>query len=567
MHLLRTTTRTIDEAESAVDLGQTPGAIVFLSFSDSDLGLAAAALEDRDGADVRLASLAALRHPYSVDLYIEAVAAHARFVLVRLLGGLDYWRYGAQELAAAARRHRFDLALVPGDGRADPRLDELSTLPVETLRLISNSFDCGGPGNLANLFTWIERRNERETAPLPEPQPTPVCGLFAAACRAGASDAPLAIIVFYRAYLLAGDVAPIIAVADALAVRGLRVLAAYVPSLKDSEAGIWLSELLAKEKPDVILNSTAFAARMDQTQSPLESAAAPILQMIHASTSRAAWDGDMRGLGAADLAMNVVLPELDGRIITRTISFKEETERSDALQFTRVVHQPDAERIGFVADLALAWTRLRHTPRGDRRLACILSDYPAKAGRAAYAVGLDTPASLVEIATRLKAAGYDIETPGDGDAIVRTLAEGAPRESLSLAAYEEAFAALPETLRAAIVAAWGAPDADPHVVHGAFSVSCLAAWQDDRRDPARSWRRGATQSGLSRRASTAVAFLRRLLSLAASCRADRCDDPARHAWHARMAAGQSHGALGLLRARSTSRSDAADLSVHRQQSR
>src|SRR5580698_4295632 len=211
MHLLRTTTRTIDEAESAVDLGQTPGAIVFLSFSDSDLGLAAAALEDRSGADVRLASLAALRHPYSVDLYIESVAAHARFVLVRLLGGLDYWRYGAQELAAAARRHRFDLALIPGDGRADPRLDELSTLPVEILRRISSSFDCGGPGNIANLFAWIEQRDQGETGLLPEPQPAPAYGLFAGACRTGVASAPLAIIVFYRAYLLAADVAPIVA--------------------------------------------------------------------------------------------------------------------------------------------------------------------------------------------------------------------------------------------------------------------------------------------------------------------------------------------------------------------
>ncbi len=128
MHLLRTTTRLIDEAEAAVDLGQSPGDVVFLSFSDSDLGVAAAALEDGAAPPARLASLAMLRHPYSVDLYIEKVAAKARFVLVRLLGGLDYWRYGALELAAAARRDGFDLVIVPGDGRPDLRLAELSTL-------------------------------------------------------------------------------------------------------------------------------------------------------------------------------------------------------------------------------------------------------------------------------------------------------------------------------------------------------------------------------------------------------------------------------------------------------
>ena len=170
MHLLRTTTRTIDEAESAVDLGQTPGKIVFLSFSDSDLGLVAAALEDRAADDVRLASLASLRHPYSVDLYIETVVAQARFVLVRLLGGLDYWRYGAQELAAVARRQKFDLALIPGDGRADPRLDELSTLPADMLRAIAGAFDNGGVGNLVHLFAWIARRGDGATEPPPAPQ-------------------------------------------------------------------------------------------------------------------------------------------------------------------------------------------------------------------------------------------------------------------------------------------------------------------------------------------------------------------------------------------------------------
>ena len=121
----------------------------------------------------------------------------------------------------------------------------------------------------------------------------------------------------------------------------MRVVTAYVSSLKDNEAAACLTEVIADTKPDVVLNSTAFAARMDRARSPLEAADAPILQMIHSSAPRASWIKDMRGLGASDLAMNVVLPELDGRIITRAISFKEETQRSEALQFTRLVHTPD----------------------------------------------------------------------------------------------------------------------------------------------------------------------------------------------------------------------------------
>jgi cobaltochelatase CobN len=153
MHLLRTDGRSLDDAESAVDLGQTPGDIVALSFSDSDLGALAAAAERRDGGlSVRLAGLAQLRHPYSVDLYAERIVVKARFVLVRLLGGLDYWRYGVDEFARAARANGVALAILPGDAREDQRLDEASTLPVADLRRLWAYFQHGGTGNMGSLF-------------------------------------------------------------------------------------------------------------------------------------------------------------------------------------------------------------------------------------------------------------------------------------------------------------------------------------------------------------------------------------------------------------------------------
>ena len=182
--------------------------------------------------------------------------------------------------------------------------------------------------------------------------------------------------------------------------------------------------------------------------------------MIHAGSSRAGWESDPRGLSAADIAMNAVLPEIDGRIITRPISFKEETARSEALEFTRLIHRPDDERIDFVADLALAWAKLRRTPRAKRRLACILSDYPAKAGRAGYAVGLDTPQSLAEIAALLAREGYAVDFVSDPGALMRDLAEGKTQEFFSLDDYRAAFAALPAQFREAVTKAWGAPEED-----------------------------------------------------------------------------------------------------------
>ncbi len=124
MHVLATELATLEEADVAIDLAQSPAEIVVLSFSDSDLSALAAAWQQDAGVlpTMRLASLKKLRHPMSVDLYVERVVAHARIVIVRCLGGLDYWRYGLEHIADIARDNGVLFAALPGDDRTDPRL-------------------------------------------------------------------------------------------------------------------------------------------------------------------------------------------------------------------------------------------------------------------------------------------------------------------------------------------------------------------------------------------------------------------------------------------------------------
>ena len=487
MHLLRTESRTLDEAESAVDLGQTPGDIVILSFSDSDLGALAAAAERREPApSLRLASLAQLRHPYSVDLYAAGVVASARFVLVRLLGGLDYWRYGVEEFSRVARMNGVALALLPGDAREDARLDHASTLPVDDLRRLWTYFQNGGSGNMGSLFGWIETRLGRP-APWTEPSRVPPAGRYVAACRSLPHAHGHAFITFYRSMVLAGDCAPVVALADALAARNLDVTALYATSLKDSSAAAILAEAIARERPDVIVNTTAFSGRGDEAPSVLDRADAPVLQAILAGASEDQWRANPRGLGAADLAMNVVLPEMDGRLVTAAISCKAESPRSDALQFTRLVHRPLASRVGFVADLAGAWTRLRRTPARERRVACVLSDYPGKGGREGYALGLDTPASVAAIAEDLRAAGYAINGLPAADELMRALTSATAEHGaalpladcalahLALDDYRSLLASLPASFMEALGRQWGDPAEDPAVTDGTFAFRCVTA--------------------------------------------------------------------------------------------
>ncbi|MGH6830602.1 MAG: cobaltochelatase subunit CobN, partial [Methylocella sp.] len=406
MHLLRTEQRSLDEAEAAVDLGQTPAGILFLSFSDSDLGLVAAAAGRRpaNAMSLRLANLGMLKHPYSVDLYVEKAASQARFVLVRLLGGLDYWRYGVEEFFRAARARNFALAIVPGDAMEDPRLDAASTVPGVDLRRIHAAFQHGGTEHIAALLDFIESRAGSPVAwhEPPAPVTIPAAGRFEAGCRTFDRAKGNALIVFYRSFMVAGDTAPVGALADALAARGLDVTAIFVTSLKDATAAAFVRTELARKKLDVIINTTGFSARLDTGAGVLDSGGAPVLQAIFTSATEAQWQENPRGLGAADLAMNVVLPEMDGRLITRAIACKAEAGHRADLEFTPRIHAFLPSRVSFLADLAAAWVTLRKIPRAARKIACVLSDYPSRQGRGGYAVGLDTAKSVASIAGSMR---------------------------------------------------------------------------------------------------------------------------------------------------------------------
>jgi cobaltochelatase CobN len=449
MHVLATELATLEEVDRAVDLGQSPAEIVVLSFSDSDLSALAEAW--RQDADLlptlRLASLKRLGHPMSVDLYIEKVVARARLVIVRCLGGLDYWRYGLEHIADAARDNGVLFAALPGDDRSDPRLAALSTLAAEPRALLDRFFREGGADNLRQALRYAANLLGRALSWTPPVAVGPLTVLGQVT-----NDRPVALIVFYRANLLAADMAPITALGQALEHQGLAPLAVAVTSLKDSAIHVELEALLATWRPAVVLNTTAFSALRDDDTTVLDAADVPVLQLVLSGSPRQAWQDSSRGLAPADLAMNVVLPELDGRLLTRAISFKAEAPIDPRLEFASVRHEPDLDRIDYVARLAAAWVRLSRTPRFERVLALVLSDYPARGGRTGYAVGLDTAASAATILNLLSEQGYD--TGGDrwqSSDIERLLRGDAELVDIPKAS-------LPSVLLEQLTKAWGALD-------------------------------------------------------------------------------------------------------------
>jgi cobaltochelatase CobN len=474
MHLLPRDLHSLDDAGAATDLGQSPAEIVFLSFSDSELRLVAR-LHEKDAErlpTLRCAPLAQLKHPYSVDLYLDTVARHAKLIVVRLLGGKDYGAYGVEQLEALARARNIALAIIPGDTVDDLRLAQASTLDAETLNRIWRFFQDGGPDNLRSFLGYAATLAGRPVE-WRESLFVPNAGRFEAACRAAPPGALRATIVFYRSLYLADDAEPIVALADALNERGFAVESLYVASLKEPESEAFVAQALDAFAPDVILNATAFSARRE-TGSPLDRADAPVLQAALATSSRQAWEASPRGANGADLAMNVVLPEVDGRIFTRAISFKEEGERG-AAEFGEPRHAPEPSRIAFVADLATNWARLRRKPNAEKSLALIFSDYPARKGRGGYAIGLDAEASAAEIVAALRAAGYCVGPGDESGKMIRTLESGAQTVDFSLADHRRLLAELPADFVASVQDGWGDAKDDMAVVGDAFRFSCIVA--------------------------------------------------------------------------------------------
>ena len=256
----------------------------------------------------------------------------------------------------------------------------------------------------------------------------------------------------------------------------MNALPLYVSSLKDPVSADLVSAMLAHARVRLVLNATGFAVSTpgaaERRPTPFDASGRPVLQVVLAGGREEDWERGTQGLSARDIAMNVALPEVDGRILARAVSFKAEARFDERTECPVVAYVPRRDRVAFTADLARAWIDLAATPAPERRVAIVLANYPNRDGRLGNGVGLDTPAGTMELLRAMAAAGYDVDgIPEDGNALVAAIAAGptnagvagrAIRERLALDDYLAFFAALPAAVREAVRERWGEPEGDPY---------------------------------------------------------------------------------------------------------
>ncbi len=406
-----------------------------------------------DFPPIRAYNIASLGGEEDLLGFLDRTAPTAQVVIVRLHGGRASFAAGLDRLVRLADAHDLFLLCVSGTDELDPELTALSTADAPTVQELFAYLQLGGPHNYEHALRFLADHLLTTGHGYDAPAPLPRIGLYhpdlptaptlAALQARHWPEAPTIGILFYRAHLLAGNIAFVDALIREIERRGANALPVFTASSKEETgADGALSPALrpfGEAGCDAIISTLSFAMGGVNADGPtpsgwaieqLAALDAPVFQAITAQSSRLAWDASGRGLGPLDTAMNVAIPEFDGRIITVPISFKEDTgseggagQAGDGAA-PGVRYVPLADRVERVVGLTLRHAALRRTPNADKRVAFMLTNSTAKASRIGNAVGLDAPASLLRIMARLRDEGYRVGAlPPDGDALIHALIE------------------------------------------------------------------------------------------------------------------------------------------------
>ncbi|MFW6730287.1 MAG: cobaltochelatase subunit CobN [Synechococcus sp.] len=493
---------------------QPPAPLLLLSSAETDLGLLAERLQQPSwqNLELRALNLAALQHPAAVDHYLRTTVAGARLVVVRLLGGRGHWSYGLERLRdwAGGRPHR-QLLVLSGTADGEEDLISLGTVAPELARALGLALREGGPDNMDRLLHCCQvlLAGGQPTAPTVTPLPDPMPWDWRL------EEGPRVGLLAYRALWSAGDTALLTEATTALRQRGLCPRVLLVSGLREAAVQEGVLRLLQREGVGLVLCATGFASvRADEAAAgaPLWRAlGVPVLQLLSSGQGRERWLGSSVGLGPLDLSLQVALPELDGRITTRIVAFRELDRADDRLGCALTRHRADPEALAWVAELADRWLRLRSTPAAQRRVALVLANYPTRNARLANGVGLDTPASVALTLADLQRSGHDLggpslTVPKDGDGLVQALLAGrtpdpesdhrAPLDRLPVTTYRTWYDTLPADARAGLERHWGPPETDPSLEGDGFAIagrrwgSVVVLLQPSRgyeRDPALSY--------------------------------------------------------------------------------
>lgn len=448
--------------------------IALLSHADTDLLALNRVRQTLPGElDVVGISLVRLQTEEQLSLLFDGALAGVRVLIMRLHGELDGVP-GFARLQSWARDARIALAIVSGTG--EPRADfaNASTVSLDVVEAVRTYLTIGGERNLVECMKFVSDRVLLTGFGSAPPLESPEHGVYLRDLE-GATLAdwtqrhdngrPTVAILFYRAHVLSANTAFVDELVDALEAVGLNALAVYTSSLRALDNGIPAALRLVSGRASLVISTLSFALGDGGADAPsaFERMGVPVIQAITSGMAREAWEVSSRGLTSLDTAINVAIPEFDGRVISVPLSFKDRAEDAPGL------YAPHQERAARIAGMARRMIALQRTPVAEKRVAFVLTNSSAKASKVGNAVGLDAPASLLALLRALRRDGYSIDgLPATSDELMDDLlARGsyddehpldpARAQRFGRRHYRAQFSELPAVSRRRMEDWWGSP--------------------------------------------------------------------------------------------------------------
>jgi magnesium chelatase subunit H len=371
-----------------------------------------------------------------------------------------------------------------------------------------------------------------------------------------------------RSYILAGNTGHYDGVIAALEARGLRVIPAFATGLDARPAIERFFMRDGQATVDAVVSLTGFSLvggpAYNDARAAEEMLAAldvPYLATLSVEfQSLEQWQASERGLMPVEATIMVAIPELDGS--TGPMVFGGRSSENDGSSRDMHVHGERADTLAARVDRLVS---LRRTPRDQRKVAIVLFNFPPNAGNTGTAAYLSVFASLHRTLAALRDDGYDVEVPATVDELRERIIDGNARQ---LGAHANVHARIPvddhlrrERWLAEIEQHWGpAPGRQQLAVRARRTVRQgagrrAALLRLGRRPDATAVRQGVH----------ADSRVFSLLPLPARGLWRQRRAALRHAWGARIHAGQAGRAVRGLLAGPADRRPAEHLSVRLQQ--
>ncbi|MDO6745459.1 cobaltochelatase subunit CobN [Tenacibaculum soleae] len=486
--------------EGVFYIDQSPGDIVFLSSADSDLFMMNNAYKlvhnsVENAPSFRFANLSYFKQELTIDTYVDEVISSAKIVVLKLLGGKAYYNYLCEAVTDCCEENNIQLVFLPGDNKPDLELMQSSNIPLKDVDLIWKYIQSGGIENCKSALQLINNRisdskvtpNAIKTIPdlfLYHPEE----GIYTT--LKPKSTQKKAIIFGYRSYYLSNNLAPIHRLISALETQGISAVVLMAAGYREYDIQQQIFDLLKQhhlKNSQVIINTTGFSVQgfHDTTQSLFDVFNVPVIQAIMGSCNHESWLEGNFGLPPTDIAMNIALPEADGKIISKVISFKESIEKDTLTDSEVVSYVPHIEGCQFVAKMAKAWINLQNKNNSEKKIALVLPNYPNKNSRLANGVGLDTPQSTLQILAQLADENYELSAnyPTTTNELINKLTDAITNDVASINTLNERktirleesifykyYNQLSPILRNTVEAQWGQPNESLNYKEGAFLI-------------------------------------------------------------------------------------------------